>query len=268
MKIVWILLSIIGGVGVLASAIALIWQMSGRNKIKWNRSLTLSVGGLVLALVMLIVPLIVLGRNTWTEEGKRLPLIAEKTYQNQEFTVGGVTYCNIGVKMYDVARAGDPQFAYKIPATALGITNNYYFAVQNHDDLPIVTDIYGNLFCASDYAEAAVAYYENSNNRSWVFNGNALPDTLVTAMENFLRFDLQGADRSVMVLKKPITTTLDLLGTDGVAWLHAYIFVQVDGRAYYYVHSAYNEQGEPEYILIELPQEIGEPLLLEQVIWG
>ena len=267
MKTLLIILSVLGGVAAFVCLVALIWQLSGMKKFRWNKPLIIKLSAMGLALVLLITPLVILGRNAWTPDGTRVPMIDQKTHQSERFTVQGVTYENTGLKLYEVEKVGKPLFAYKVPATALGITNNFYREVQNHDDLPIVADIYGNMFSPEAFVEEVVYYYRDANNRHWIHNGVELDEALVAVMEEFTRFDLQGADRTVLALKKPSTATIDLLGTDGLAWLYSYEFIEYEGKVYYYIHSAYNEKGEALYTLVEMPKSIGLPLLYEQSLW-
>ena len=270
MKTFLIILSVLGGVLLLGAIVWLVWQLTDRKKLCWNKRTILTVVAFVVGLALLLVPMLVLNGNGWTTEGKRIPLIQEKTYQDSTFTVNGKVYEATGLHLYDMSVAGKPMFAYKIPATALGSTNSYYLDVDNRMDYPIVTDIYGNLFCPTEYKEAVLKYYYNGNDRTWVHDGEDVADFAVRAMEDFLRFDLQGADTVKLILDKPEMATVDLLGADRLVWLQSVRFVNVDRTTYYYVNSAYlsDGSGRVEYTLIELPEEIAEPLQHESSIWG
>lgn len=270
MKTFLTILSVLGGIAAFGAVIYFIWQMSGSKKLRFDKRTIIGITALVAGLVLLLVPMLVLNGNGWTTDGKRIPLIAEKTYQNTVFTVNGTRYEATGLLLYDMSDAGKPKFAYKIPATALGSTNSYYLDVENPEDFPIVSDIYGNLFCPPDYKEAVNAYYKNAEQRAWIAGEEELSAPASRAMEDFIRYDLQGADRTTLILDKPYIATVDLLGTDDLVWLHSYRFIDLDRVLYYYVGSAYLDDGSGrvEYTLIELPESIAEPLQHEQCLWG
>ena len=192
-------------------------------------------------------------------------VIEENGYQSEHFTANGVVYESLELSVMSENCISEAVFSYKTVGFMNGSQCGNYYRVENEAGLDLVCDSFGTIFTPREQLAAANEYYSNIENLcgyydDWDGNKRALSEK-----ENHTFFAFIDLDHSAL---QSITVNADeldefeikLVSKDFCIYVKGYWFVAFDGELYY-VRRILVDERDKQYVLLKLPQDIGESLI-------
>lgn len=188
--------------------------------------------------------------------------IEENKYQDTVFTADGIVYEALYLELYNNDIPKKPIFHYKPEGFLNKREWGNYYLVENENGFTLISDEMGRLFSPIDEKEVILNYYSNINNYSgyyydWEESYIKLSDNQFDLIIDFV--SNESHIKETKRFNEYDDFSIQYVSNDNVVLIGNDWFI-VNDDVIYYVYNSVVNFGYEEFILVELPKDVGEEI--------
>lgn len=188
--------------------------------------------------------------------------IEENKYQDTVFTADGIVYEALYLELYNNDIPKKPIFHYKPEGFLNKREWGNYYLVENENGFTLISDEMGRLFSPIDEKEVILNYYSNINNYSgyyydWEESYIKLSDNQFDLIIDFV--SNESHIKETKRFNEYDDFSIQYVSNDNVVLIGSDWFI-VNDDVIYYVYNSVVNFGYEEFILVELPKDVGEEI--------
>lgn len=188
--------------------------------------------------------------------------IEENKYQDTVFTADGIVYEALYLELYNNDIPKKPIFHYKPEGFLNKREWGNYYLVENENGFTLISDEMGRLFSPIDEKEVILNYYSNINNYSgyyydWEESYIKLSDNQFDLIIDFV--SNESHIKETKRFNEYDDFSIQYVSNDNIVLIGNDWFI-VNDDVIYYVYNSVVNFGYEEFILVELPKDVGEEI--------